>query len=47
MKLIIQIPCLNEELTLPDTLADLPKHIEGVEYKTDKRHLFNQSIIHS
>jgi glycosyltransferase involved in cell wall biosynthesis len=31
LKLIIQIPCLNEELTLPSTLADLPKHIEGVD----------------
>ncbi|MDG1943049.1 MAG: glycosyltransferase family 2 protein [Halioglobus sp.] len=31
MKLIIQIPCLNEELTLPDTLADLPKSIDGVD----------------
>ena len=28
MKLIIQIPCLNEELTLPETLKDLPKSIE-------------------
>ncbi len=31
MKLIIQIPCLNEEHTLPKTLADLPKNIEGVD----------------
>ena len=31
MKLIIQIPCLNEEATLPATLADLPRRIEGVE----------------
>ena len=30
MKLIIQIPCLNEELTLPETLKDLPKSIDGV-----------------
>jgi len=29
MKLIIQIPCLNEEETLPATLADLPREIEG------------------
>ena len=29
MKLIIQIPCYNEEHTLPATLADLPKHVEG------------------
>src|SRR5689334_9624332 len=31
MKLIIQIPCLNEEETLPVTLRDLPKEIEGFE----------------
>lgn len=31
MKLIIQIPCLNEERTLPITLADLPKAIPGVD----------------
>ena len=30
MKLIIQIPCLNEEQTLPATLAELPRHIDGV-----------------
>src|ERR1700683_3303976 len=31
MKLIIQIPCLNEEATLPATLAELPRQIEGVD----------------
>jgi glycosyltransferase involved in cell wall biosynthesis len=31
MKLIIQIPCFNEEATLPGTLADLPRAIEGIE----------------
>jgi glycosyltransferase involved in cell wall biosynthesis len=31
MKLIIQIPCLNEEETLPRTLADLPRRIAGVD----------------
>jgi glycosyltransferase involved in cell wall biosynthesis len=31
MKLIIQIPCLNEEETLPVTLADLPREVEGFE----------------
>ena len=31
MKLIIQIPCLNEENTLPITLNDLPKKIEGID----------------
>jgi glycosyltransferase involved in cell wall biosynthesis len=29
MKLIIQIPCLNEESTLPSTLADLPRELPG------------------
>lgn len=29
MKLIIQIPCFNEEAQLPDTLADLPKTMAG------------------
>jgi len=31
MKLIIQIPCYNEEETLPVTFADLPKKIEGID----------------
>jgi len=31
MKLIIQIPCLNEEQTLAETLGDLPKSIEGID----------------
>ncbi len=31
MKLIIQIPCLNEEETLPETLADLPREVPGFE----------------
>jgi len=31
MKLIIQIPCLNEEKTLPVTLAGLPKSIPGID----------------
>jgi glycosyltransferase involved in cell wall biosynthesis len=31
VKLIIQIPCLNEERTLPKTLEDLPKKIEGID----------------
>lgn len=30
MKLIIQIPCLNEEKTLPETLAALPRELPGV-----------------
>ena len=31
MKLIIQIPCLNEEETLPATLADLPRRLDGFD----------------
>jgi len=31
MKLIIQIPCYNEEYTLPETIADLPKAIDGID----------------
>ncbi|MFA6635556.1 MAG: glycosyltransferase family 2 protein [Candidatus Omnitrophota bacterium] len=31
MKLIIQIPCYNEEKTLPLTLKDLPRSIEGID----------------
>ncbi|MDG1843571.1 MAG: glycosyltransferase family 2 protein [Nitrospinaceae bacterium] len=31
MKLIIQIPCLNEEQTLPETLKDLPKSLNGID----------------
>ena len=31
MKLIVQIPCLDEEATLPATIADIPRRIEGVD----------------
>lgn len=31
MKLIIQIPCYNEALTLPETLNHLPKKIQGID----------------
>ena len=31
MKLIIQIPCFNEEETLPGTLADLPREVPGMD----------------
>jgi glycosyltransferase involved in cell wall biosynthesis len=30
MKLIVQIPCFNEEATLPQTVADIPRRIDGV-----------------
>jgi glycosyltransferase involved in cell wall biosynthesis len=31
MKLIIQIPCLDEEETLPETLHDLPREVPGFD----------------
>ena len=31
MKLIVQIPCLNEEKTLPETVKDIPRKIEGID----------------
>jgi glycosyltransferase involved in cell wall biosynthesis len=31
LKLIIQIPCLNEEETLPATIADLPREVAGFD----------------
>ena len=31
MFLIIQIPCYNEEQTLPAVLVDIPRHIPGVD----------------
>ena len=31
MKLIIQIPCLNEEETLPATIAELPRSLDGFD----------------
>ncbi|MFL5895799.1 MAG: glycosyltransferase family 2 protein [Thermoleophilaceae bacterium] len=31
MKLIIQIPCLDEEAQLPTTLADLPRELPGID----------------
>ncbi|MEY4374439.1 MAG: hypothetical protein RL760_605, partial [Candidatus Eisenbacteria bacterium] len=31
MKLVIQIPCLNEEASLPVTLRDLPRAIPGID----------------
>ncbi len=31
MKLVIQVPCLNEEQTLPATFADLPRSLPGID----------------
>ncbi len=31
MKLIVQIPCLNEASTLPATIADIPRQIPGID----------------
>jgi glycosyltransferase involved in cell wall biosynthesis len=30
MKLIVQIPCFNEEKTLPSTVRDIPRQIDGI-----------------
>ena len=31
MKLVVQIPCLNEEKTLASVLADIPRKIDGID----------------
>jgi hypothetical protein len=31
MKLIIQIPCFNEAAQLPQTLAELPRELDGFD----------------
>jgi glycosyltransferase involved in cell wall biosynthesis len=31
MKLIVQIPCYNEEVTLPATVRDIPRRIPGID----------------
>jgi len=31
MKLIIQNSCYNEERTLPETIADIPRQIDGID----------------
>src|SRR4051812_31508200 len=31
MKLVVQIPCLNEEATLPLVLESIPKKISGID----------------
>ncbi len=31
MKLIVQIPCFNEETTLRQTVADIPRQIDGID----------------
>lgn len=31
MKLVVQIPCYNEEQTLPQTVSDIPTEINGIE----------------
>jgi glycosyltransferase involved in cell wall biosynthesis len=31
MKLIVQIPCFNEEATLPETVRDIPTSIDGID----------------
>ena len=31
MRLVVQIPCLNEEATLPSVLESIPKQIPGID----------------
>ena len=31
MKLVVQIPCYNEEETLPATIADIPREVPGID----------------
>jgi len=31
VKLIVQIPCFNEEATLPETIRDIPRQIAGID----------------
>lgn len=31
MKLVVQIPCYNEEATLAETIRDIPRHIDGID----------------
>ena len=31
MKLVVQVPCLNEEATLPLVLGSIPSRIEGID----------------
>lgn len=31
MKLFVQIPCLNEEATLPEVIQDIPRSIDGID----------------
>ncbi len=31
MKLVVQIPCLNEEAALPQTLRDIPRQVAGID----------------
>ncbi|MDQ3330900.1 MAG: glycosyltransferase family 2 protein, partial [Planctomycetota bacterium] len=32
MRLIVQIPCYGEQETLPQTLADIPRKIDGIDH---------------
>ena len=31
MRLVVQVPCLNEEETLPDVLSTIPRSIPGID----------------
>src|SRR3990170_4256381 len=37
MKLIVQIPCYNEELTLPSVVRSIPRHVDGVDVGSSDR----------
>ena len=36
MKLVVQIPCLNEEENLPSVLSQIPKKIKGIDKIEDE-----------
>ena len=38
MKLVVQVPCLNEEETLPLVLRSIPRAIEGIDEIVVARH---------
>ena len=45
MKLIIQIPCLNEAETLPATLADLPRPGDVAITAQDQFHVMLEVVL--
>ena len=45
MKLIIQIPCYNEEESLPEALSHLPREIPGIEDVSSDLQIKNPQIV--